>query len=129
MSVEIPKCHYLPLGEWESILSSSPLVEMLSFSSIPSSLPPSTFSPLVSYIKSTAGCVDVVAAPTMQYGDAEGDGRFLLMVGWESLEAHEKGKNPEGFKKLSTKLWKKVEMHHVRWEKVVPLVEGKKARL
>lgn len=117
MSVEIPKCHYLPLGEWESVLS-APVVEMLSFSKLPDSITPVAFQPLVEYIRATPGCVKVLAALTMQYGDGKDEKRFLIVVGWESVEAHEKGKKPEGFAKLPMPLWKKVEMHHVKWEKL-----------
>jgi hypothetical protein len=126
MSVTMPKCHYLPLGEWESVLD-APVVEMLSFSGLPDSNQPEVFDPLIGYIRATAGCVKVLAAPTTQFGDGKDESRFLIIVGWESIEAHEKGKNPEGFSKLPMTFWKGVEMHHIKWEKVTP--ENTKAKL
>jgi len=56
--------------------------------------------------------------------DAKEQGMFLIMVGWESLEAHERGKSDEGFAKLPMWIWKKVEMHHVRWVRVGDGAEG-----
>lgn len=61
-----------------------------------------------------------LGAKTFQYGDGPEGGRFLVMNGWESVEAHEEAKSVEGFAQLSGWVWKKVEMHHVKWEKVVP---------
>jgi quinol monooxygenase YgiN len=117
MSTKNPRCHYLPLRPWESLLS-SPVVEMLSFSKLPDSTDPSAFEPLMEYIRKVEGCLNVIGAPTTQYGDGKDEKRFLIMIGWESIEAHERGKKPEGFAKLSDALWKKAEVHHVKWEKV-----------
>jgi hypothetical protein len=103
-------------------------VEMLSFSSLPSTLPGETFTPLVEHIRAVPGCRVVLSAPTMRYPkegeDEKEQGMFLIMVGWESLEAHEMGKSDVGFAKLPMWIWKKVEMHHVRWVRVGDGAEG-----
>jgi hypothetical protein len=134
MSKEIPKCHYLPFQPWESVLS-APVTEMLSFYGLADSTQldgaTSVFGPLIEYIRGTEGCIGIIAAPTTQYGDGVDEKRYLIAIGWESVEAHEKGKKPEGFAKLPMALWKKVEMHHVKWEKVdgFPRRESASARL
>jgi hypothetical protein len=117
MSTKIPKCHYLPLRPWLPVLS-APVVEMLSFSKLPDSIHPSVFTPLIEYIRGTEGCLNVIGAPTTQYGDGVDQKRFLITIAWESIEAHERGKKAEGFATIPDSLWKKAEVHHVKWEKV-----------
>lgn len=51
------------------------------------------------------------------------------MVGWESVAAHDGAKSVEGFAKLPGWVWKIVEMHHVKWEKVSPGGDGGMAML
>lgn len=70
-----------------------------------------------------------LGAKTFQYGDDPEEGRFLIMVGWESVAAHEGAKSVEGFAKLPGWVWKIVEMHHVKWEKVSPGGDGGMAML
>ena len=41
---------------------------------------------------------------------------IIVIVGWESMEANEKGAKSEGFKKLP-KMEAKVEMHHVKFRR------------
>jgi hypothetical protein len=126
MSTNIPKCHYLPLRPWESVIS-APVVEMLSFSRLADSIDlegaSCIFNPLIEYIRGTEGCLKIQAGPTTQYGDGPDQKRFLITIGWESIEAHEKGKKPEGFATLPMDIWKKAEVHHVKWEKVESVSE------
>jgi quinol monooxygenase YgiN len=94
---------------------------MLSFSKLPDSTNLggdfSVFQPLIEYIRKTEGCLNSIGAPTTQFGDGIDEKRFLIMTAWESIEAHERGKKAEGFATLSNDLWKKAQVHHVKWEK------------
>jgi heme-degrading monooxygenase HmoA len=117
MSTRIPKCHYLPPQPWRTLLI-APVVEMLSFSKLQSTINPSVFKPLIEYIRGTDGCLNVMGAPTTQFGDGVDQKRFLIVVAWESVEAHERGKKAEGFATLPKELWLKAEVHHVRWNVV-----------
>lgn len=128
MSTQIPKCHYLPWHNWSYILT-APVVEMLSFSQLPSSLSTTIFTAIIEFISSRKGCSGALGAKTFQYGDGAEEGRFLIMVGWESIAAHEGARSGEGFAKLPGWVWEKVEMHHVRWERVLPGEDGGVAKL
>ena len=43
---------------------------------------------------------------------------FLVIVGWESIKANEKGAKSEGFKNLPKAEGAKMMLHHVRFQKV-----------
>lgn len=75
---------------------------------------------MIEFIRSRKGCLGSLGAKTFQYGDGAEEGRFLVMNGWENVEAHEEAKSVTGFGLLPGRVWKKAEMHHVKWEKVVP---------
>jgi hypothetical protein len=75
---------------------------------------------MVAFIKSTDCCLGVVAGPATD-GSDEGDGigkAFLVLVGWESVEANEKGAKSEGFKNLPKVEGARVSSHRVRFQKV-----------
>lgn len=116
MSTTIPKCHYLSFTPSALILS-SPVVEMLSLTDLPASTTASAFNPLLNFIRGTEGCLGAAAGEVTTYGDVQEGGMwFLVVVGWESKEANDRGAKSEEFKKLP-KLEGKVEKHHVKLEK------------
>lgn len=67
---------------------------------------------MVAFIKSTDGCLGVAAGKAAEDGDEIGNA-FLLVVGWESVEANE-----EGAKNLPKGGGGKVMLHRVRFQKV-----------
>jgi hypothetical protein len=93
------------------------VVELLLLHSLPVSSAPSIFDPMVSFIKSTDGCLGVAAGPATEEGDEIGNA-FLIVVGWESIEANENGAKSEGFKNLPKVEGARVMLHRVRFQKV-----------
>lgn len=101
---------------------------MLSFSNLPTSLPANIYDALLDFVRGAKGCLGVVSAKTTQHGDGDDEGRYLIMVGWESVEAHEQAKSAVGFAKLPLWVWRKVKVHHIRWEEITADGEIAKAR-
>ena len=66
-----------------------------------------------SFIESAEGCLGVAAGVI---DDGKGiENAFLFIVGWQSMEANEKGSKSEGFKKLPKIDGAKILLRHVRF--------------
>ena len=117
MSATAPITHRLSFQPSPTLLC-SPVVELLLLYSLPESSTPSIFDPIVTFIKSTDGCLGVAAGPAAEDEDGEElRNAFLVIVGWESIEANEKGVESERFQNLPKAEGAKVILHHVRFQK------------
>ena len=72
---------------------------------------------MVSFIRGTDGCLGVAAGPSTEEGEEAGNA-FLVVAGWESIEANEKGAKSEGFESLPKVEGARVMLHRVRFQKV-----------
>lgn len=64
---------------------------------------------------STESCLGIAKGPAL--AEVDGDRAWVVMIGWESLEANVKGQKSEAFAK-APKLYVKTEMHHVKFQKI-----------
>jgi hypothetical protein len=117
MSTSAPTTHLLSFSPPADLLCSL-VVELLLLYSLPETSVPSSFDAMVAFIKSTDGCLGVAAGSAAEDDGDEVGNAFLLVVGWESMEANEKGAKSDGFKKLPKVEGVKVLLHHVRFQKV-----------
>lgn len=111
LSASTPVIHDLAFQPSSTILC-SPVVELLLLHSLPGSSTPSQFEPLVAFIKRTDGCLGITSGKTREDGDEIGNA-FLLIIGWESVEANE-----EGAKNLPWGGGGDVMLHRVRFQTV-----------
>jgi len=63
----------------------------------------------------TEGFLGIAKGPVVE--DIYGGHAWLVMIGWESLEANIKGQKSEAFAK-APKLHVKTEMHHVKFQAI-----------
>lgn len=116
LSASTPMIHDLAFQPSTTILC-APIVELLLLHSLPASATPSIFDPVVAFIKSTDGCLGVATGKATEEGDEIGNA-FLVIVGWESVEANERGATSEGFKSLPKVEGGRVVVQRVRFQRV-----------
>lgn len=66
-------------------------------------------------VTSTEGCLDIAKGPAVE--EVDGGYTWLVIIGWESLEANVKGLKSEAFAK-APKLNAKTELHHVKFQAI-----------
>lgn len=98
-----------------STILTSPIVEMLTFHDLPADFTEEGLAGFLAMVSSTEGCLGIAKGPVIE--EANGGHAWLVMIGWESLEANVKGQKSEAFAK-APKLHVKTEMHHVKFQAI-----------
>jgi hypothetical protein len=74
---------------------------------------------MIAFLKSTDGCQGVAAGPAAEEDEGDELGNaFLIISGWESMEANENGAKLGKCKSLLKVEGAKVLLHRVRFQKV-----------
>jgi hypothetical protein len=97
-----------------SILS-SPITEMLTLHGLPHDFTEDGLFGFLNMVASTEGCLGIAKGPALE--EVDGSRVWVVMIGWESLEANVKGQKSKAFAK-APKLHVKTEMHHVKFQKM-----------